>query len=96
MAEIHADLISRDTSAAMAQKQFEMLMALPAGKRLRMASDMFASARRLLIADLEERKVPGEKWPGEIFRRVYGPDFPPEARERIAARLDLAGSGRAA
>src|SRR3989338_7597682 len=96
MAEIHADLIPRDTLPAMAQKQFEMLMALPAGKRLRMASDMFASARRLLMSDLEERKVPAEKWPGDISRRVSGPGYPPEARERPPARMDGAGNRHAA
>ena len=88
MAQIHETLIPRDTSPAMAQKQFDLLMALPAERRLRMASEMFASARRILIADLEERKVPREKWPGEVFRRVYGGDFPSAARERIATRLD--------
>jgi hypothetical protein len=86
-------MTSRDTAPEIARRQLEMAMALPEAQRLRMASGMFDSARRILISDLQARKVPREKWPGEIFRRVYGPDFRPETAERIAARLDEKAAG---
>ena len=88
MAEIRDPIIPLDTSPSMANRQFEMLMALSAERRVGMAASMFDSARHLMLAEFAARGIPEERWPGEIFRRTYAPDFDAESLNRIAEQLD--------
>ena len=76
-----------DTAPAVADRYRELLMARSGSERLRMACDMFDSARRMVVAGLPgdptnmaERRV-------ALFLRLYGTDFDASARERIVARI---------
>jgi hypothetical protein len=77
-----------DTSAEATALHRRLLSARSGEQRLRMASDMFEAARRLVLASLPddvaadpvERRV-------ALFRRFYGRDLAPEVVERIVARI---------
>lgn len=79
-----------DTSPAVAQRYREMLMARSGAERLRMACDMFDTARRIMNASLpvgtddHARRV-------ALFLRLYGPDFDASTRERIIAHILASG-----
>jgi hypothetical protein len=92
MAETRHLLISADTSPAMAERQFEMPMALPPERRVLMAASMFDSAREIMVSDLAARGIPKHQWPGEIFRRTYAPDFDLQSLNQIAEHLNTAHS----
>jgi hypothetical protein len=80
-----------DTPAPVAERYRQLLMARSGAERVRMACDMFDSARRITMAGLAgdvthvvERRV-------ALFTRLYGADFDAGTRERIIARIRATG-----
>lgn len=54
-----------------------------------MASRMYDSGRKLVIAGIQDGKHPltAAQLRGQIFLRLYGSDFTIEAREKIIRRI---------
>ena len=76
-----------DTPAHVARRYRELLMARSGGDRLRMACDMFDSARRIVMAGLPGDRTDTAARRVALFLRLYGTDFDAPARERIIARI---------
>jgi hypothetical protein len=84
-----------DTPLEVESRYHALLMALPAERRLRMASSMSATARTLVLASALTRD-PGAseaELRRTLFLRFYGDDFTPRDRERILAWLAGRGAG---
>jgi hypothetical protein len=65
-----------------------MLMALPPGKRLAMAFNLFQTAKALARADiLRAGPLPECEVRRQLFLRFYGCEFQAEERARILASL---------
>jgi hypothetical protein len=78
-----------DTPRHLQEHYRREIMALPPEARLRMASEMFDTARALVLAGLPVGTEPHRA----LFLRFYAQDFPdPAARERILAALRLASA----
>ena len=85
-----------DTSVAVRAQLAAWYAARSAGARLRMATSLFATAKRLAIAGIR-RDAAGLDEPGvraALFVRLHGDTFPPE--ERAAVLRLLAASQHAA
>ena len=81
--------MSRDTPPDV-EARFDALLAARSGpERVRMMSEMFDTARALVLADL--RRSRGLMTEGEtrqaLFERLYYDDFDDEERHRILERL---------
>ena len=76
-----------DTPSAVAARYRELLMARSGSERLRMACDMFDSARRMVLAGLPGDPANATERRVALFLRLYGADFDAPARERIIARI---------
>ena len=78
-----------DTSAAIEARIADLLAARSASDRVRMACEMFGTARALIVADLRtsDPALSDAELRVRIFERMYGDDFDPATRARIAARL---------
>jgi len=61
-------------------------MARSGAERLRMACDMFDTARRMTMAGLPDHGGEGQRRVA-LFLRLYGSDFDEPTRERIIARI---------
>lgn len=78
--------MSRDTSPEMHARYRDMMMALTPEQRLVMCTRMWADARALVIAGLEDEPNPERhSLRARIFLRMYGRDFEPAERDRIVA-----------
>lgn len=78
-----------DTPKEVEDRYRKMLLSLPVLERLRMASRMHNSARRILIAGIKNElgDIGEARLRGELFRRMYGNDFTPEELEKIVSRM---------
>ena len=78
-----------DTSTKIKQIYNEMLLSKSPLERLRMASRMHDSAKRLAKSGLlmEKQHLDPSKLRGELFLRIYGNDFSVTDRERIMEKL---------
>lgn len=67
----------------------ELMMRRSGDERLRMGCAMFEGAKRLVRAGLgdPEGRDDSAEMRARLFVRIYGPDFAPATRDRIAARL---------
>ncbi len=77
-----------DTNPGAADRLRHLLAARSAGQRLRMACEMFDSARRLALASLPKsvQSDPVE-WRVSLLRRFYQRDIAPAALEAIGASI---------
>jgi hypothetical protein len=84
-----------DTPQEVERRYHALLMALPAERRLRMASSMTATARALVLASALTRDPDASEAQVRqaLFLRFYGDDFAPRDRERILAWLAGGGAG---
>ena len=80
-----------DTPGSVAAQYRQLLMARSGGERLRMACDMFDSARRIAMAGLPAEGASDAERRAALFLRLYGADFDAMTRERIVARIMGAG-----
>ena len=80
-----------ETLAGIDARVRKMMSAKTPAERLRMASGMLATARRLIRAG-----APAEHRdsPAYAFMRLYGADFSPAERDRILTHLSRASSAR--
>jgi len=71
------------------QRYKEMLLALTPLDRLKMASRMYDSGKKLVITGIQHRKHPltASQLRGQVFLRMYGSDFTVEERARIIRRI---------
>lgn len=67
----------------------EMLMRRSGAERLRMGVMMFEAAKQLVRASLgdPDGRDDSPQMRAQLFLRIYGQDFDPARRERIARRL---------
>ena len=81
----------RDTSVQVEAQLRALYQARSPGQRLRMATVLFGTAKRLLIAGLkhENADLAGTELRVALLQRLYGDDLSPETRAAVAAR----GSG---
>lgn len=85
-----------DTPASVAALYRHLLLARSGGERLRMACDMFDTARRMVLAGLPDGIAGEAERRVALFLRTYGSDFDAPTRERIVARIRGATGDRAA
>ena len=78
-----------DTSREIEQRYKEMLLSRTPLERLKMASRMYDSGRKLVIAGIQHGKHPltASQLRGQIFLRMYGSDFTVEERKRIIHQI---------
>jgi hypothetical protein len=78
-----------DTSKEIEQRYKEMLLSLTPLERLKMASRMYDSGRKLVIAGIQHCKHPltASQLRGQVFLRMYGSDFTVEERKRIIYQI---------
>ena len=76
-----------DTAPAVADRYRELLMTRSGSERLRMACEMFDSARRMVVAGLPGDPANAAERRVALFLRLYGTDFDAAARERVVARI---------
>ena len=86
-----------DTSPELAERYRALLMQRSGSERVVMGCEMFDAARRLVRASLGD-PTGTDHSPAlrvALFLRVYGADFDPVTRARLAAQLRDAGARRA-
>ena len=78
-----------DTSEEIKRRYKEMLMSKTPLERLRMASRMYDSAKKLAIAGIlkERPHLDTSQLRGQLFLRMYGSDFSPAEIERIIRNI---------
>ena len=78
-----------DNSMRIEKHYKEMLLSLTPSERLRMASRMYDSGRKLVISGIQRRKhqLTASQLRGQLFMRMYGSDFSATDRERIIKRI---------
>jgi hypothetical protein len=78
-----------DTSTGIEQRYREMLMSKSPAERLKMASRMFDSARKLVMAGIlkEEGHIDTLRLRAQLFLRMYGNDFTAAKREKIIKKI---------
>jgi len=78
-----------DTSAKMEQRYKEMILSKPPIERLMMASRMYDSGRKLVIAGIlkEKRHLDTSRLRAQIFLRMYGNDFTTAEIESIIKKI---------
>ena len=78
-----------DTSTKIKQIYNEMLLSKSPLERLRMASRMYDSVKRLAISGLlrERQSLDPSRLRGELFLRIYGNDFSVTDRKRIMEKI---------
>ncbi len=78
-----------DASKQIEQRYKEMLLSRTPLERLRMASRMFDSGRKLVIAGIQQGKHPltASQLRGKVFLRMYGIDFNVDERSRIIRQI---------
>ncbi|MGH9338542.1 MAG: hypothetical protein ACRD1R_02885 [Acidobacteriota bacterium] len=75
----------KDSSPEVERIYREMMMKKTASERLRMACDMFETAKEIATAQLAGDKP--EDLRERLFERFYGSEFTSEERSRIRARI---------
>ena len=78
-----------DTSAKIKQLYNEMLLSKSPLERLRMASRMYDSVKKLALAGLlkDRQHLDPSRLRGELFLRIYGNDFSVTEKERIMKKI---------
>ena len=78
-----------DTPTEIDARMAALFAARTGSDRVRMACEMFDTARALLVADIRRREpeLSGAELRVRIFERTYGDDFDADARARIATHL---------
>ena len=78
-----------DTPVKIEQRYKEMLMSKTPLERLKMASRMYDSGRKLVIAGILKKKpqLDLSRLREELFLRMYGSDFTVAERERIIKKI---------
>jgi len=78
-----------DTSPKIRQLYNEMLLSKSPLERLRMASRMYDSVKKLAISGLlnEKPDLDPSRLRGELFLRIYGNDFSVTDRKRIMEKI---------
>jgi hypothetical protein len=78
-----------DVPRQIEQRYREMLLSRTPLERLRMASRMYDSGRKLVMAGIRDgkRSLTASQMRGQVFLRMYGGDFTVEERERIIHRI---------
>lgn len=85
-----------DTSPAIAERLDRLYLARTPSARVRMATSMFTTAKRLAIAGLGAAGVTGSSRELRmgLLERLYGDEIPLQVRREIAERLDaIDGTG---
>ncbi len=79
----------RDTPPEVEQRYRKMLMSRTPAERLKMASRMFDSARKLVIAGIlrEGNRLDASQLRAQLFLRMYGCDFTAAEREKIIEKI---------
>lgn len=78
-----------DTTAKIKLLYNEMLLSKSPLERLRMASRMYDSAKKLVISGLlkDRKHLDPSRLRGELFLRIYGNDFSVTVRKRIMEKI---------
>jgi hypothetical protein len=78
-----------DTSPEMAERFRRVLRECSGSDRVRMVSDMFETARALVIANIkaQQPEISDADLRARVFRRFYATDFTPEDLASIVNRL---------
>lgn len=78
-----------DTAAAIEARMAELYAARSGGDRVRMACEMFRTARALMVADIRRREpdISEEELRVRVFERTYADDLDAMTRDRVVARL---------
>ena len=78
-----------DTPTKIRQRYNEMLLSKSPLERLRMASRMYDSVRKLVISGIqnERQQLDTSQLRGQLFMRMYGNDFKAADRERIINKI---------
>ena len=78
-----------DTTAKIEQQYKEMLLSRSPSERLRMASRMYDSGRKLVISGIlkERQQLDASRLRGQLFLRMYGNDFTATDREKIIKKI---------
>lgn len=76
----------KDTTPEIEKLYNQLLMSKSGSERLRMASDMFDSARTLVRSSLKNKNLSSEHLEWEVFLRMYGKDFDKSTLDQIFAR----------
>ena len=78
-----------DSSKQIEQRYREILLSRTPLERLKMASRMYDSGRKLVMAGIRDGKRPlaASQLRGQLFLRMYGGDFTIEERDRISHRI---------
>jgi len=78
-----------DTPAKIEQRYKEMLLSKSPLERLKMASRMYDSGRKLVIAGILKRRprLDSSRLRAQLFLRMYGSDFTATDRERIIKKI---------
>ncbi len=77
----------KDTPQVIQDLYRKLLMKRSGAERLKMACDMFDTARTLVKASLQAQSCPDEELRSRLFIRTYGADFEPERAEAIVKKL---------
>jgi len=75
-----------DTTTEAEKIQSELIDKMTGEERMKIASDMFDTARTLVIASLDKNLNDTEKRKA-LFLRFYGNDFSREEKEKILSNL---------
>jgi len=78
-----------DTPTRIEQRYKEMLLSRTPSERLRMASRMYDSGRKLVISGIQNGRQPlnASQLRGQLFLRMYGRDFTAADREKIINKI---------
>jgi len=78
-----------DTPTKIKELYNEMLLSKSPLDRLRMASRMYDSVKKLAISGIlmEKKHLDPPRLRKELFLRIYGNDFPAAERERIMKKI---------
>jgi hypothetical protein len=78
-----------DTPTKIKQRYNEMLLSKSPLERLRMASRMYDSVKKLAISGIlkERQHLDTSRLRGELFLRIYGNDFSATDREQIMKKI---------
>ena len=76
----------KDTSPEIEDLYRKLLMGKSGSDRLKMASDMFDSARTLVRSSLKSQNLPPKHLDWEVFLRIYGNDFDENTLSKVFNR----------
>jgi len=78
-----------DTPSEVEQRYKKMLLSRRPSERLKMASRMYDSGRKLVISGIQKSKqqINTSQLRGQLFLRMYGSDFTIDEIERLINRI---------